>query len=119
MKLKQLWVRLAAPQVKFCGAKNSSARAPTAAVTLAPWAPIRDGTGRLRGVRHTGEAPARQVRVLLAGDGVFAQSLPVQLHPGERLLFRVGAAAHAEQQTVVVRWLDSAGRELLWSVPVC
>lgn len=53
----------------------------------------------------------------------FAQSLPVTLGPGERLRLRsrelpLAGGVHEPGGTMVARWFDAEGRELLWSFPL-
>lgn len=87
---------------------------------LAPWEAIRDPVGTLLGIRCVADVTAYQVRVYLAGDGVFAQSLPITARLGTELWFRARFAnTHTPAAVIVVRWFSQTGQELLWQVPVC
>ncbi|MBT1018089.1 hypothetical protein KJY77_02900 [Canibacter sp. lx-72] len=100
-------------------AHTDSSRITGTAVYQSPFATLRDATGELRAVENATAEPLSQVRLAVAGDFAFAQSLPVDLHPGERLrLCRHSVSRCQFADTAVLRWFDKQGAERLWAVPV-
>ncbi|WP_166986221.1 hypothetical protein [Canibacter zhoujuaniae] len=91
----------------------------TRAVTV-PWGVGRDAVGRLRAVTNVSNRRLRGVRLMCAGEGLFSQSLPVSLDPGEtlRVLYQQTEEMR-DDGVLVLRWFEPDGGEMLWSVPLC
>lgn len=118
----RLTSRVVAPATRYAPAAQMRAEHRVQAASVAvPWQVIHRSPSGVIEVEHCGRTPLRAVRFSLAGRGMLGLTLPRTVHPGERLrvvlrgVYAEGVLVEPDAM-LVMRWFQSDGTELLWSI---